>query len=148
MKDDWTAISDIGKVYDNKKFTLSDYLLVEEKYCEAVKSMMSEVKTDSLRIKELEKNHHPSKSEEDSDELKKMYDLLEEGMPISNCNVPLAVKLILRENIWAKLVSKEIEVHFGYDYYMFICSSRPSKKSITQITENGLFVEEMESPYL
>lgn len=147
-KDEWTAISDVGKVYNNKKFTLSDYLLIEEKYCEAVKSMMGEVSVDTLKIEELEKNYYTSSNEKNSDELKKMYDLLEEGKTIKNCDVALVVKLNLREIIWAKLVSKNFEVHFGYDYYMFICSSNASNKSIAQITENGLFVEKMRSPYL
>lgn len=147
-KDEWTAISDIGKVYNNKKFTLSDYLFIEEKYCEAVKSMMDEVNVDTLKIEELEKNYYTSSNEKNSDELKKMYDLLEEGKTIKNCDVALVVKLNLREIIWAKLVSKNFEVHFGYDYYMFICSSNVSNESIAQITENGLFVEKMRSPYL
>lgn len=147
-KDEWTAISDVGKVYNNKKFTLSDYLLIEEKYCEAVKSMMDEVSVDTLKIEELEKNYYTSSNEKNSNELKKMYDLLEEGKTIKNCDVALVVKLNLREIIWAKLVSKNFEVHFGYDYYMFICSSNVSNESIAQITENGLFVEKMRSPYL
>lgn len=148
MKDGWTAISDIGKVFNNKKFTLPDYLLVEEKYCEVVKSMMNEAKVDTLRVKELEKNCCLSREEEDSDDLKKMYDFLEEGMTIRNYDVALVVKLILRESIWAKLVSKDFEVHFGYDYYMFICSGGASRKAIAQISQSGLFVEEMRSPYL
>lgn len=147
-KNEWISVGDIGRIYDSKEFTLSDYLSVEEKYFEAVKNMMDEMKVETLKIKELEKSHYVSSNEEDSDELKKMYDLLEEEMTIKNCDVALVIKLILREIVWAKLVSKSFEVHFGYDYYMYVCSSKVLRKSIVQITKNGLFIEEMRSPYL
>lgn len=147
MGDEWTAISDIGKIYNDKEFTMSDYLIVEEKYFEAVKGIMDEAKLEILTVKELEKNRYSSKYSDDSDELKGTSDSLNEEISIKNCDIALVVKLILREIIWAKLVSKSFEVHFGYDYYMFICSSETSRKSITQINENGLFVEKLKSPY-
>ena len=56
-KNEWISVGDIGRIYDSKEFTLSDYLSVEEKYFEAVKNMMDEMKVETLKIKELEKSH-------------------------------------------------------------------------------------------
>ena len=35
-KDEWTSSSDIGKVYDGKRFTREEYLETEDKYVQAV----------------------------------------------------------------------------------------------------------------
>lgn len=40
-------------------------------------------------------------------------------------------------------------VHFGYDYYMYIGSSKELPQDLRNKIENlGLFVENFESPYL
>ena len=35
-KDEWVALSDIGNVYDGKRFTREEYLETEDKYVQAV----------------------------------------------------------------------------------------------------------------
>jgi hypothetical protein len=58
-------------------------------------------------------------------------------------------RLVLREILWCKLESENgFYIHFGYDYYMYIGGPAPSENSIAYGRQQGLFVEEMESPYL
>lgn len=62
--------------------------------------------------------------------------------------VKIVSKLILREYLWCKLISKyKMFVHFGYDYYMYIGSRSQCKDTLRKIKDSGLFVEDFESPY-
>ena len=62
--------------------------------------------------------------------------------------VALLSRLILREKIWGKLVfEKQIFVHFGYDYYMYIGLEKESKKALERTQALGLFTEKFKSPY-
>lgn len=147
-KDEWISASDIGNTYDGKALTLSDYLLVEDKYTKAVKSIMTETEIDALKIKGFEKRDFLSITDGNSDKLREMYDSFEEGMTIKRDDIALVIKLILREIVWTKLVSHDLEVHFGYDYYMYACCRYSLKTAIDQINGSGLFTESMRSPYL
>lgn len=147
-KDEWISVSDIGNTYDGKELTLSDYLLVEDKYSDAVKSILTETKIATLKIQGFEKRDFSSINDGNSDKLRKMYDSIEEGMTIKKDDIALVIKLILRETVWAKLVSPELEIHFGYDYYMYACCKHPLKTAVDQINESGLFAEPMRSTYL
>lgn len=69
-------------------------------------------------------------------------------MDISFNDINLLVKLILREDVWAKLESDILDIHFGYDYYMYICSEKRLEKAEKIIKEKGLFIENIKSPYL
>jgi len=58
-------------------------------------------------------------------------------------------RLVLREILWCKLESTNgFYIHFGYDYYMYVGSPVSSQRAIDYGKQNGLYVEEMESPYL
>lgn len=58
-------------------------------------------------------------------------------------------RLILREYIWCKLKNDlDLEIHFGYDYYMYIISKSACIDMVCHIQKNGLFVEKSVSPYL
>lgn len=146
--DDWTSVADIGEIYNGKEITTSDYLLTEDKYFQAVKYFMDEMKLTELKIKGLERYDFASGLDENSDKLKEVYDRVKDGMTVKNPEIELVVKLILRDTLWAKLVSWDLEVHFGYDYYMYICSKDAPNQAIDQIIESGLFVEPFKSPYL
>ncbi|MGP5431369.1 hypothetical protein ACTXNW_18440 [Enterococcus malodoratus] len=148
MKDEWTSVCEIGKMYNNEEFTISEYLLVEGNYSNAIKNIMTEINVDSLAVMGLEMHDYLEIKDGSSNKVNQLYNSVKEGKVLKSCDVPLVAKLILRENLWAKLVSQELEVHFGYDYYMYVCSRYPLRKVVDQINESGLFVESMRSPYL
>jgi len=63
--------------------------------------------------------------------------------------VKLLSRLILRELIWGKLVfDKQMFVHFGYDYYMYIGLEKKPKQALNTAQELGLFTEKFKSPYV
>lgn len=56
------------------------------------------------------------------------------------------IKLILREKIWCKLKTDKLEIHFGYDYYVYILCQYDISTLLRQ-NSNGLIIQEVESPY-
>ena len=53
----------------------------------------------------------------------------------------------LREKYWCKLSAPKLEFHFGYDYYLYVCSPLDLQQTSVLVNELGLFIESKESPY-
>ncbi|MGB8468123.1 MAG: hypothetical protein WCE21_03885 [Candidatus Babeliales bacterium] len=146
LKDEWTSYSDIGKIFDKKKFCVNEYLTIEEAYITAILLFMDCVHTDDLRITDLEKNNT---------NFKKIFsEISPHQVPIKNEQIInkeqllIIIRLILREAMWCRLESAHMYVHFGYDYYMYIGASLACDSTLQQIKQLGLFVEEYQSPYI
>jgi len=74
---------------------------------------------------------------------------LRNGTNVSGEILESICRLILREVIWCRLESElSFYIHFGWDYYMYVGSLISSKEAIEYGKANGLFIEEMISPYL
>jgi hypothetical protein len=148
IEDTWTSYSDIGNIYQGKKLTHDQYVLVENLYINAIVLFMKDLEISHLQVKDLENHDHIS---EDSsvDKMEIMFvNAMKENDLLSLEQVKMAVKLILREYFWCKLISKhKMFVHFGYDYYMFVGSSVECRDTLQKIRESGLYVEKFESPY-
>ena len=54
--DEWTSFSDIGKKYEGKIFTMSDYIKTENNYIKAINNFMKCTSTVELKIVDLEVN--------------------------------------------------------------------------------------------
>jgi len=148
QKDEWTAVSDIGQKYDDVEFTYDSYLFYENAYVDAVIRIMRGNNVESFLIKALEKGcyiNYPDFSESES---KRFFRSLKRNMQIPKHDVIPIIRFALREIIWCKLLSNQMFVHFGYDYYMYIGSENPLEEEINIIENNGLFVEPMVSPYI
>jgi len=152
IKNDWTSISDVNKVVNGQILSFESYLHVEDKYVQAVLDFSKYFSVPSLKIVGLEKYSETLKVSNErwyTEELKKVYSLIEEGLDVSNENIEYVCKLILRNDLWCKLeYEKRMFIHFGYDYYMYIVSDGYNEELLNKISDNGLFVEQMVSPYL
>jgi hypothetical protein len=72
-----------------------------------------------------------------------------ENVPIDIGVLPDVIRHILRESFWCKLERRpDFYIHFGYDYYMYIGSQRELSESVAFARNQGLFVEELVSPFL
>jgi hypothetical protein len=151
-KNEWTSISEVGKVFSAEKFLLGHYLETESLYITAINLIMNENKLNTIQVMDLEKyNFDEEKAEFNSiytDEMKSVYNNVRNGDYISVYELELLSQLILREKIWCKFQSSEMFVHFGFDYYMYIGSIKECNDSLIKIRSSGLFVENFESPYL
>lgn len=105
QKDEWTAISDVGKVYEGKMFTEDEYCNVEQSYVDFVFCVCNNQNIDLLTVKNFE-NYN---------------DLTwENGQKLNLSNSASFIKSCLREECWGRLVSKDFVFETGYDYYMLI----------------------------
>jgi len=104
-----------------------------------------------LCITALEKNYKLQELNDDpyvTQEMKQIYTAINNGATYDISTISIIARLILREKLWCKLEAKNMFVHFGWDYYMYIGSSCACNQSIQKIKVLGLYVEKYSSPYL
>lgn len=127
LPDEWTSFYDIGS-----KITEDGYAKIERQYIEYVVDACNCLSVKSLGVQGLEVNANEFQ--------------YEEGAIINIADLGGIIQSILREEIWCKLVSRECEFHFGYDFYMyFLCDDCP-QICVEQI-KTELTVQKYESPY-
>jgi hypothetical protein len=148
LREEWTSYSDIGKSYNNVNFNYQDYLDVETLYINAIQSIMACCGISSLKIVALEKPQKINPDEHTTNEMLTLFKTVKEGDSIDQSTIKDFCRLILREQLWCKLIAdQKMYVHFGYDFYMYIGSSLPCDGTIALIKDSGLFVEPFKSPY-
>lgn len=146
---EWTAISDIDKAKYNN-VTFEEYEKVESAYVDAIKLIMKDkniafLKVDSLELrntkqdfKKFEKTIRLKNIAVDFDnEIKN----LKNGLQLSVTQIDKIIRLILRETVWMILINNDLEVSFGFDYYMYVKTSDIKQSTIEKIQNMELFVE-------
>jgi len=127
-ENEWTSYFDVGN-----KVSLEDYILVEDEYINFVISLCYLFSVEKLTVSELE-----------------IFDeagLLKYPESVAINELPLLIRDVLREKIWCKLLSDDLEVHFGYDFYMYVVCPL-SCDFIKSKIKTSLNVEAFQSPYL
>lgn len=138
LVDEWIGMSDIGKAYQGQIFTREQYLATEEKYIQAVEVLMQKTGVNHLQLLDLENHsHEPALN-------------LCEGKIIRHTLIKELVKMILRGEVWGRLVAKnQFEIHFGYDYYMYFVGESLTDDIIEELKKiDDLYVEDVRSPFL
>ena len=130
QKDEWTAICDIGKVYDGKVFAEDEYYKVEQSYVDFVLGVCKLQGIDRLAITGLEN-------------YKKLHWI--NGQQLITYQSGEFIKLCLREEIWGRLVSKGFVFETGYDYYIYIGCELGFDEIEQLARQNDLFVEKWKS---
>lgn len=132
---DWTSFYDVGE-----KVTLDDYLKVEGwrlkvegEYLDFIYNLCIFLDVHELLVDNLEIN---------SDKC-----MFTDNNLVSNGDILLVAKSVLREEVWCKLISEKVEVHFGYDFYMYLICDM-TLREINEKIKTSLIVEEFKSPYL
>ena len=158
IKEDWTSISDIGKIFCNKEFSAKDYFTTENMYIDSILKVMNYIKLDKLEVAGLEKNfsyeedvssYREKYKEHYPEEMEYIFESICDTKNLYTKEVEMISRLILREHIWCKLqIENVMFLHFGYDYYMYIGCHLDLETINQLIGETGLYVEEKESPYL
>lgn len=148
QKHEWSSFSDIGKKFDNKELTYDNYILVEDTYINALMLFMECNNIDTMHVANLEKQRPLEDVSLYSKDMIDTFNMVINNMVIDKETIKKIGRLILREALWCKLKSKNMYVHFGYDYYMYIGSSRMCSETIANIERSGCFVEKYDSPYL
>lgn len=151
LKEDWTAISDIGKVYNGKIFSSEDYLKMEDNYIKAIYKILNFHNLKTLKVDDVRKSFIQEKFLElinkrkivYSQHLLNFYNKIESMETLEYQDIDLFCRLLLREDIGAKLFyPRKLKIFICYDYLLGIFSSRSIEKVIPEIQDLGLFVEE------
>ncbi|PEL14287.1 hypothetical protein [Bacillus sp. AFS017336] len=150
LTEEWTCLSEIGKIIYGKEFTLDEYLQVEAAYVETIINFLEESGINSLRILKLsilnisEEDKKSSLYETEFDEL-----ILNEDMVVNIGEIRLICKMVLRNFLGCELYLKDkFFVHFGWDYYMYIGSYVDCLSAMQYAQNNRLFAERIQqSPY-
>ena len=149
IPEEWISPWQIGKTFGDKLFTIKEYLQVEKAYIDTVLSFLKECKLKSLRVIQFERNNELLQDESSKlfeEEFKNIF--LEEDLLVSEKEIPVICKMVLRDYIHCHLISSSnFFVHFGTDYYMFLGLNQPCINAVDFARNNNLFVEEYPSPY-
>ena len=148
--EDWISVSDIGKKFSGHILTFEEYLSVENKYISSALHFFNEADLKGLSLVDLELKQDRRHNVEDIrfSGIDYKRNNFYEGMEVPGSNLPQLCRLILREIIWCRLESnRKFYIHFGWDFYMYIGTSIWPDASVNFAKQQGLFVEEMESPY-
>lgn len=99
----WSSFSDTGTMV-----SLDDYLSVEREYIRLVLCTAEALSIQEFQIDSLEDfdNYSPHRDKS----------------LVAVCDLEPVVRDVLRERYWCKLISPCLQVHFGYDYCMYIIS--------------------------
>ncbi|NYS33268.1 hypothetical protein HZZ02_05670 [Streptococcus danieliae] len=151
--EDWTAISDIGGSFYGKILTLEDYLDVENHYVQTIEKILQLFKIDSLEVRQLDKSFSVQFQKRKSLLNPKQCQLsqqLDNGLLLSGETISEVIRFNLREAVWCRLYSPNLQVHFGYDYYMYVQSIDEERLEQCKqiIREMDLYYQEFSiSPY-
>jgi hypothetical protein len=133
-RDEWTSVSDIGRVFAGVVLTEAEYWRVEDAYATAAVTFLREAGVPSLAVAGLE-NHAAVPLP------------FAEGSPLGLGEVDDVVRRVLREEFWCRLEGAEAFVHLGYDYNMYVGVPRRCPGAEALVLQLGLFVEPFRSPY-
>lgn len=148
--DEWTSISDIGKSYNGKIFTLDNYLLVEQRYIDVILLIMSKLNCKYLTIKYLEADKNDV-----AEQIKSSKDFIRDSLLIQNLfqlhegkriyykNLHNVIRLSLREYIYIVLFNKQkkLKIEFGYDYYLYVSCNLNSRTLYDLVNNVGLYLD-------
>lgn len=153
----WTSVSDIGKVYNGKEFTVNEYLYVESLFVKAIQRFMSCSNSSTLAIKQLERPLGITAVKESLinrgfslDESKEMlvcFETIDKRTKLSFSEVECITRLALREYIWTELESDTMYVRFNYDYYIDIGSTVECEQAVKKVQEMKLSINLWEDPF-
>ena len=150
-KNEWLMSSDIGKIYDGKRFTREEYLETENKYVQAVIRGMELAGCSFLTVEYLFVSRKKSDMKrrftpknplyEQNKDLYDMFLNIKEGMRIHISQIEKAVRLNLRGYIDCDLTNKKKDfyVRFGFDYYMYFNSNIDKCILKKEIEKIGLY---------
>jgi len=126
----WNSFFDIGTLTSE-----NEYLYIESLYIDLLLEIAREIDVAFFVIAEFEN-----------------YDSfpLKDGQNISLEKLPFVVKSILRDKCWCKLINDSMEIHFGYDYIMYVVINKVNVniKPILNEYTGMLVIDERMSPYL
>lgn len=132
--DDWTSISDVGRIFAGRALTADDYQRVEDAYVAAISAAHEDCGAPALFARDVESRQEFA---------------LAEHEPLAGPRLAEVIRGCLRELVWCRIESDDgqFSVHFGWDYYAYLTVAHLSARAQQTARDSGLFLEPFESPY-
>lgn len=132
LGDEWTGISDVGRIFNGKKFEYAEYEQVENRYLQFIKKVCVHLGVYQMKITQTDGFGGNKKPE---------------GAILANSDeIMQALKDCLREKCWYVLSAKNLTIYVGYDYYLHIYSLLDFQVVNDIASEEGLFAERLDAP--
>lgn len=129
---EWTSICDIGKVFDGRILTDSQYKITEQAYIDCCIEILQKSGISKLTVSSTEyydnEIHFPNILDTEID-------------------IRMVIMYCLQERCWTKLETNNFFIHFGYDYYVYIGTKLPYILVEETAKKYNLFCEVFSSPY-
>jgi hypothetical protein len=149
LKDEWTDYGDVGTQIAGHTLSMVEYEQVENLYIQVVLLFMKQERISWLECLYIEKWTDDIMSQHIPDGWKTLYNRIHMGSRVQIKEVPILLKLMLRNYLFCKLEhTDKMFVHFGYDYYMYVGVQTECNNTVNEIFKSGLYVEDFVSPYL
>ncbi|WP_186320415.1 hypothetical protein [Fictibacillus phosphorivorans] len=151
-RDDWTSISDIGKMFDNQELTIEMYKKTEDSYIKAVHLTMDFLNLPHLHARNIIKSFPDDQflalindniELYPKDMLHYYFSNVNKTGKITYEDVSKHCRLQLREDLGSALFyPRKCKLFIGYDYLMSVHSHIQLDPIFESIQNLGLFVEE------
>lgn len=132
--DQWTSISDVGKVFNGRVLTYAEYQQSENRYLLLIRNICLLLNITQLQITSLENPFNLCPYPNDC-----ILESVDQIVDVATA--------CLRERYWCKLQSSKLFFHFGYDFYLYIGSPLDFTQMSSLVSNLGLFIEKKNSPY-
>ncbi|GIU52753.1 hypothetical protein TUM4438_46180 [Shewanella sairae] len=139
----WSAVSDIGKIYNSKLFTQNEYMRVENLYINAIHNVLDVVGCGNFRISMYEDKRGYENVEARIFNIDDPYVKIRGGEYISNHLLYTLCRLCLRELMWLRLESDNgCYITFGYDFCVRM--GIPENMEVLSVIPDGIFLNKMD----
>ena len=105
------------------------------------------VSINTIKVISLEKYDLLKSDIDNSQELLNIFEAISNNMTVDKESIKNVIRLVLREMVWCELEAKDMYVHFGYDYYIYIGITKQCSEAVIKSEKLGLFVEPYSSPH-
>ncbi len=145
--EEWTAISDIAKIYLGKQLSIEDYKKMEDAYVDAILKIANYMKIEKFKIKDVFRWKDLIEELKPQSNIRSLYtaSMLETYKNVTDTSVigytqlSDLIRLELREDIGGLLyVPYRLKIFIGYDYMMGVHSSIPLENIFEYIENLGL----------
>ncbi len=135
---DWVCYSQIGSEIGGRLLTKDEYKRVENAYVETIREMLREA---GLQQVGIEKFRRFGKQKHDIKVFRK-------GQKVGLDTLSRLTRLTLQDRVEVGFcVPRKMYLHFGFDFLVYVGLAKPTPAAKAFALENGIFLEEMASPY-
>jgi hypothetical protein len=135
---DWVSYSQIGSEIGGRVLRKGEYERVEDAYVETIREMLTEAGLQQVGIERFRRFGKPARD----------IKAFRKGQKVDLDTLSRLTRLTLQDRVEVGFsVPRKMYLHFGFDFLVYIGLARPTPAAKAFASENGLFLEEMASPY-